>query len=161
MNTKNIGVSGLNPGTPLNQKEDKFEIDYSRRFLLLDIVPMGAVRMTKSDTWKLNPNHVDERKRQRPAVTRYFDFKNKVSHSCNQFNFQIEGCLEIVFFLPMPESWSEKKKQKFNGFPHKKRPDVDNMLKGFMDALRAEDADIWNVKTEKRYAYKGSILIYF
>jgi Holliday junction resolvase RusA-like endonuclease len=116
--------------------------------------------MTKSDRWKINPNHIDPRKRQRPAVTRYFDFKNKVVKECNKVGYVMKNHIDVVFFLPMPDSWSTKKKELYNGKPHKSRPDIDNIVKGLMDAVKKEDGDVWSVKAEKRYAYKGSILIY-
>jgi Holliday junction resolvase RusA-like endonuclease len=122
---------------------------------------MGAVRMTQSDKWKTNPNHPDPEKRQRDRVRRYFEFKNKVVQECNRTGYQMNGIVDVVFCIPMPDSWSNKKKAKMNGLPHKVRPDIDNILKGLMDTLKKEDGDIWRLKNvEKRYAYKGSIIIF-
>jgi len=160
MNKNSIGKSATNKGSVTDLVENIFTIDLTRKCHIIDVIPIGAVRMTKSDRWKTNPNHLDPRKRQRPAVTRYFDFKNKVVSECNKVNFVLKNHLEVVFFLPMPDSWSQKKKELHNGKTHKSRPDIDNIVKGLMDSLKKEDGDIWLVKAEKRYAYKGSILIY-
>ena len=157
---KTIGSSGTNKGKQSVIEEKVIQIDLTRKCHIIDVLPIGAVRMTKSDRWKTNPNHHDERKRQRPAVTRYFEFKNKVVSECNKVGFELKNNLDVVFFLPMPESWSLKKKEKMNGMPHKSRPDIDNIVKGFMDALKEQDGDVWIIKAEKRYAHKGSILIY-
>jgi Holliday junction resolvase RusA-like endonuclease len=160
MNKKSIGKSATNNGKVTELTESVFEIDLNRKCHIIDVIPIGAVRMTKSDRWKINPNHIDPRKRQRPAVTRYFDFKNKVVKECNKVGYVMKNHIDVVFFLPMPDSWSTKKKELYNGKPHKSRPDIDNIVKGLMDAVKKEDGDVWSVKAEKRYAYKGSILIY-
>mgnify|MGYP000847385067 CR=1 FL=1 len=68
-------------------EEKIFEIDITRKCHLIDVIPMGAVRMTRSDTWKINPNHKNEKQRQRPAVTRYWAFKNKVVQECTKTNY--------------------------------------------------------------------------
>ena len=144
----------------LPSSELEYEIDYARKFFLFDVVPIGAVRMTQSDKWKTNPNHTDPQKRQREAVSRYFDFKNKVRQQSHQMNYKMSGVLEIVFLVPMPNSWSEKKKSRHNKHPVKTRPDIDNYIKSFMDALEIEDGFVWKVIAEKRHAFKGSILVY-
>ena len=126
---------------------------------IIDVTPMGAVRMTKSDTWKLDPNHADPRKRQRDAVRRYFEYKNKVVSSCNECGYCLGETLDIIFYLPMPNSWSKKKKEAHQFKPHQSRPDIDNLLKAFMDALKKEDSDVWKVTAEKRYSYTGFIVI--
>lgn len=158
--SKSIGVCEVNEGSTIKLDECKYVLDTSRRYHLIDVIPMGAVRMTQSDKWKTNPNHKDPLKRQRDCVRRYFEFKNKVVETCNITGYKIKNHLDVVFFIPMPESWSSKKKEKMNGMPHKSRPDVDNLGKGFMDAILKEDGQVWSFKAEKRYAYKASILIF-
>jgi Holliday junction resolvase RusA-like endonuclease len=60
----------------------------------------------------------------------------------------------------MPDSWSKKKKANMNGMPCESKPDTDNITKAVKDTLRKEDGDIWWEKAEKRWAYKGSIIIF-
>ena len=155
-----FGQCYLNNGNVLISEVEKYEIDYSRRFYLFDVVPMGAVRMTQSDRWKTNPNHTDLKKRQRSVVTEYFDFKNKIKAQANEMNFQLPQVLDIVFLIPMPFTWSEKKKVRNNKTKVLKRPDIDNLVKAFMDALSVEDGYVWRITAEKRYSFKGSILVY-
>ena len=138
----------------------EYEIDYTRKFFLFDLIPIGAVRMTQSDKWKLNPNHRDPAKRQREVVTRYFDFKDKIKAQTKEMEFKLSGVLEIVFLVPMPFTWSEKKKKLLNKTAVLTRPDIDNYVKSFMDALESEDGFVWKIIAEKRYAFKGSILVY-
>jgi len=155
-----LGACQFNPGTQDEIKENVYVLDMTRSFYVLDVVPMGAPRMTQSDRWKTNPNHTDPRKRQRDVVTRYFAFKNLIVLQCNTLGFNMPNCIDVLFLIPMPDSWSKKKKEKHNGMPHKSKPDTDNIVKGLMDALKKEDSDVWKIKAEKRWAYKGSIIIF-
>jgi Holliday junction resolvase RusA-like endonuclease len=60
----------------------------------------------------------------------------------------------------MPNSWTEKKKKRMNGLHCKVKPDTDNITKAVKDALKKQDSEVWYEKAEKRWAFKGSILIY-
>lgn len=157
---ESFGVCHHNKGTKIVVNEGKYKVDHSREFYLFDVIPIPAPRMTRSDKWKTNPNHIDEKKRQRKPVTRYWDFKNALIEQTKKMNFSLGEVLDIVFFVPMPDSFSEKKKEQLNGAPCKKRPDIDNYVKGLFDSLLKEDGNVYCVKAEKVYAYKGSILIY-
>jgi Holliday junction resolvase RusA-like endonuclease len=148
---ESIGGYFFNAGTSYLSEinHDKFVLDKSKSFYLLDIIPMGAVRMNKSDAW-----------RKRPVVLEYFAYKDNLRLQAKQLKYELGKTFNAVYFLPMPDSWSEKKKEKMNGSAHESRPDTDNITKGIKDALRDNDSDIWWEKAEKRWAYKGSILIY-
>ena len=141
-------------------KELPYELNTNKKYYLFDIIPMGAVRMTQSDRWKTNPEHENILKRQRSEVTRYFQFKKDVRDQARDLGFQLESVIDIVFCVPMPMSWSAKKREEHNKMPCKVRPDLDNYIKAFMDALLVEDGHVWKVTAEKRYAYVGSIIVY-
>jgi Holliday junction resolvase RusA-like endonuclease len=148
---ESIGGYFYNEGTSYLSEinVDKFELDKSKAFYLFDIVPMGAVRMNRADRW-----------RKRPVVLEYFQFKDRLREQAKELKFELGKTFNAVYFLPMPESWSNKKKEKMNGSIHESKPDTDNITKGIKDALRENDSDIWWEKAEKRWAFKGSILIY-
>jgi Holliday junction resolvase RusA-like endonuclease len=101
--------------------------------------------MTQADKWK-----------KRPAVLRYRAF-------CDECRLRMQGIVldgaRIIFHVPMPESWSKKKKVRMNTRPHRCRPDLDNFCKGIFDALNAEDSHIADVCLSKRWAYQGGIEI--
>jgi Holliday junction resolvase RusA-like endonuclease len=137
-----------------------YQIDYTRQFYLFDIIPMGAVRMTQSDKWKTDPNHEDINKRQRECVRQYFAYKSALIAQSNMMNFEVDSCLDILFLIPMPASWTDKKKKDMNGMPCKVKPDTDNLIKGFKDALCKNDSYIWKEQSEKRWAYSGSIIVF-
>lgn len=112
----------------------------------IPIVPMGAVRMTQKDKWK-------------PAAKRYFGYQAQLRAQLPRYVLK-EKLPRIIFYLPMPRSWSEQKKQEMEGLPHKQKPDLDNLIKGFMDTVATEDCHVWRISgVEKRWAREGMIVI--
>ena len=109
------------------------------------IVPMGKPRMTRADKWK-----------KRPEVMRYRAF-------CDEVRLRgvalPESDAHVTFVLPMPASWSKKKRQQYNGQPHQAKPDCDNMLKALMDALYEDDAHILDCRITKVWGEIGQIII--
>jgi len=135
---------------PLEKLEiTPFELDYSKRIYVFDIIPMGAVRQTHADKWK-----------NRPEVVRYRNFKTTLQVQAKQMQFICAETISVIFCVPMPISWSEKKRNELNKMPCKTRPDIDNYVKGFMDALLIEDGFVWQINAQKRYAFQGSIIVY-
>src|SRR6202000_3278 len=108
------------------------------------ITPVPKPRMTRSDSWK-----------KRPAVLRYWAFKDKV----RELGIELQSPCKITFYIPMPESWSKRKRADFNGKPHMNSGDVDNFLKGIFDAVFDEDAHMWSVWAEKYWSETGYITV--
>ena len=111
----------------------------------INITPVAKPRMTRSDKWK-----------KRPCVLKYRAF-------CDELRLKHKGELpssvDLSFNIPMPESWSKKRKMEMEGKPHQQKPDVDNLTKSVLDALCADDSYVWRIKSKKRWAYEGSIII--
>ena len=95
----------------------RYVIDQKRSYYLFDVVPFAAPRMTQSDRWRVNPNHEDINKRQRKPVTTYYAYKDLLKLQGNLMRFEIQAVLDVLFLIPMPDSWSEKKKAAHNGLP--------------------------------------------
>jgi Holliday junction resolvase RusA-like endonuclease len=123
-------------------------IDRSRRVVRVPVVPMGKPRMTRSDKWK-----------KRPAVVQYRAFADTLRLHAKKAKFAIpDQGMRIEFLIPMPESWSEKKKQAMEGTPHQQKPDLDNLEKAVLDAMCGEDCTVWQiVGSEKRWSRDGAI----
>jgi Holliday junction resolvase RusA-like endonuclease len=66
---------------------------------------------------------------------------------------------KITFFIPMPKSWSQKKRAEMNMQPHQQVPDVDNLLKAALDAVHKQDCSVWSVWPEKRWSHYGAIVV--
>lgn len=69
------------------------------------------------------------------------------------------GSIHVEFFLKMPASWTKKKKSQMIYTPHRQKPDLDNLLKGFMDAVLDEDCGVCEVKTAKFWSDRGFVSV--
>lgn len=114
----------------------------------VEIVPVPKPRMTRADTWK-----------KRPAVMRYWHYKDDLLHAALEQGFYLTPELELEFVLPMPKSWGKNKRANLVGQPHQQKPDVDNLAKAVMDSLLDEDSHIWSLKATKRWGETGSLII--
>ena len=120
--------------------------------IIIDIRPTPAPRQTKRDRW-LKPA--------RPCVQRYRDFSDQLRMITSDVNYVIQVPLSLTFNIEMTESWSKKKRMEMIGKPHKQRPDLDNLIKSFQDALAKEDSHIHEYGSmKKRWAEKGQIIIH-
>ena len=117
-------------------------------------MPVPKPRMTQRDRWKERPvvvnyrNFCDELRLKLPRQLRLPDLAERVQ------------TIDIQFNIPMPEkSWSKKKRMEMDKQPHQQKPDIDNLLKAWMDALYRNDAVIWKVSASKMWSIKGSIVV--
>lgn len=113
------------------------------QMISIPVAPVPKPRMTQRDRWA-----------KRPAVLRYFDFKDDLK---KEIRGNLDPRFDVVFLVPMPKSWSKKEKAAMNGRPHQQKPDVDNYLKAFMDALCLDDSYVYDVHPRKYWAYEGRI----
>lgn len=113
----------------------------------LDITPVPKPRMTQSDKW-----------RQRGCVVRYWEFKDRLRELWGEDD--LPEAIGLVFIMPMPTSWSEKKKKLMDGKPHQAKPDTDNLQKSVWDCLAESDSYIWDARATKFWGRAGSIYIY-
>ena len=112
----------------------------------IQIDPIPKPRMTKSDKWK-----------KRPCVLRYWGFKEWLK----KFDLKHDnGQIAITFNIKMPKSWSKKKKDEMNGQPHQQKPDIDNLVKAYMDAVLDEDKHIYQIFADKYWSHHGSIEVH-
>ena len=112
---------------------------------IYQITPCAKPRMTQQDKWK-----------ERPVVMRYRAFRERIKLLCVELPLQKS---HIIFHIPMPSTWSKKRKAKTFLQPHQNRPDLDNLLKGLFDAVDKEDSYIWDFRATKIWGYEGKIII--
>lgn len=121
----------------------------------LNIEPMGAVRMTNRGKFV------------KGNAQRYLSYKKQIAW---QLSAQHKGqpittaCrVNIIFCMPIPASYSKKKKAELPGRPHDKKPDIDNLIKGAFDAANgiiwADDNRVIEVKALKVYAEQPGIIL--
>lgn len=114
---------------------------------ITDLKAVPKPRQTKSDKWK-----------QRPSVVAYRAFADGLRRQCGDVPSDVTE-LEVKFFIKMPDSWSQKKRNEHEGRGHRQTPDIDNLLKAVMDALFLRDAHIYKVSAIKMWATYDKISI--
>lgn len=112
---------------------------------VFNITPLGKPRMTRADKWK-----------KRPEVLRYRAFCDEVR--LNNVSLPESG-YHVIFVLPMPPSWSKKKRSLMDGKPHLQKPDKDNLEKALLDAIFGEDSHIWDGRVTKIWGETGKMII--
>lgn len=110
----------------------------SDKWITIPGEPVAKPRQTRSDKWK-----------QRPCVMRYRAWADVARFHVNYVGPAAVG-IDVRFYLPMPVSWSTRKKVKHAGTLHRQKPDIDNCIKSIMDALLPKsDAAIARVSAVK------------
>ena len=123
--------------------------------ILLNITPQTHVRATQGDSIffripreKLRPAGLSRLKR----LEKYNQYKVDLGALAKSKGFTMSPVgASITFFVPVPPSWSKKKKKLYHGTFHQSKPDLDNLLKAFMDSLMAEDKQIAHLELSKRW----------
>lgn len=120
--------------------------------LFIPIIPMGAVRTTQKQKF------VDKR------AKRYFSYKQQIALLVKQHIHRPSErpiLADVTFYMPMPTSWSQKKKDRMNGAIHKSKPDIDNLIKGYFDSLNKiawkDDNQVYEVHSRKVYSFNPGI----
>lgn len=104
--------------------------------------------MTRSDKWK-----------KRPVVQEYFSYRDDVKFLCSQNGYVQGDSLDIVFQIPFPASYTKKKRASLLGRPHQEKPDIDNLVKAWLDACLSDDKKVWDVRARKVWGEKGRIFV--
>jgi len=130
--------------------------------LYLDIEPMGAVRTTQKQMY------ADKR------YKKYMAWKDdirilwnaeliKLGIKPDEFVFDEIKSITFVVTIPMSPTLSKakiKEREERIDMPHQMKPDIDNMLKAFMDALMKEDSHVHTIgKMTKIWGVHGHIKV--
>lgn len=114
-----------------------------RKKIVLNITPETHVRATKNDSifFRIRRDNL------RPAglkrllrLEKYNNYKVNLLAECKRHGFKMpsQGA-SICFYVPVPRSWSKKKKKQYHGTLHQSKPDLSNLLKAMEDAICEED----------------------
>ena len=119
------------------------------KLVRLLITPQTHVRTTQGDRIyfripraKLRPAGLKRLER----IERYNQYKIDLLALCRSKGFTLpcQG-LHISFYIPVPKSWSKKKKAQYHGSLHQSTPDIDNLVKALFDSLTAEDKYVGHI----------------
>jgi Holliday junction resolvase RusA-like endonuclease len=127
----------------------------NQKKVILNITPQTHVRATQNDAifFRIPRNKL------RPAglkrllrLEKYNEYKVELLAEAKKKRFDVPAAgLHLTFFIPCPKSWTDKKKREHHGRLHQSRPDLDNLIKGWGDALLSEDKFIANISATKRW----------
>lgn len=83
-------------------------------------------------------------------IKRYWDYKDALKFEAARQKFEIPTKeFWAKFYIPMPKSWSAKKKERMCFVLHESKPDSDNLIKAMFDALRKKDQVISDYRASK------------
>lgn len=113
------------------------------------LMPVAKPRQTRRDRWA-----------KRPCVVAYRAFADELRLLAKRYSFALENGLAYEFHLPMPASWSKKKRAEKLGQLHDQKPDLDNLIKAVWDALAEEDKAIAHIAGAKKvWSEQAAIII--
>ena len=123
--------------------------------VILNITPQTHVRATQGDSIffripreKLRPSGLKRLMR----LERYNKYKLDLDSEAKRKSFIMPPIgASITFVIPVPRSWSKKKKKLYHGTFHQSKPDIDNLQKAFLDSLMKEDKQIAHLEVQKRW----------
>lgn len=106
------------------------------------ITPVPAPRLNRGSRW--NPQ-------KSAALERYHAYRDHL----RALGVQIPERARIIFALPLPKA----RQGRAPGHPHRQRPDLDNLIKGLLDAVFRDDAHVHEIQASKVWADEGSIYV--
>lgn len=116
-----------------------------RRCIWYPIAPVAKPRMTRRDRWQ-----------KRPAVIKYRAFKD----CCRAGNVAVPDVgATVVFCLTIPKSYSKKVTADYECMQHQKTPDIDNLIKALLDAVKTEDKQVSSIHAYKVWSSKPGFFV--
>lgn len=119
------------------------------------ITPQTHVRATQGDRilFRIPESRRSEAGTKRVnRLIKYNDYKISLLALAKQQRFTLPDSGSIIrFFLPMPKSWRTPEREANVNRLHRKKPDLDNLLKAFLDSLFVEDKTISHIGEVSKY----------
>ena len=117
----------------LSEAHNGIQFNEAGNYWIIPTKPIGKPRMTRRDRWF-----------SRPTVERYWEMK---------------AILKLWYLIQPPKSWSKKRKEAAHEKPHLSKPDLDNLVKGTLDALYEEDSVVYEIQAIKIWWHHSIIII--
>ena len=109
--------------------------------IVIDIKPKSAPRLTYQGRFK-------------KEAKKYHEYKNELRLKLNKI--ELPQFFHIHFMIPMPKSWSKKKRANHMAQLHMYKPDTDNLLKAFIDSLPPSFFEKFGMNDDKFIAYQSA-----
>lgn len=111
--------------------------------MIYDINPFPAVRSNKNSWSDSVQNYHSKMDYLRLLVNN----RDDVIKALISWNY------DLIFHIPIPKSWSKKKKAEMNHCFHQVKPDIDNLFKAFTDTVfyqtEYNDSSIHTIRSRK------------
>ncbi len=119
------------------------------KYVYYAVTPNTKPRATRKDKWS-----------QRECIVKYRTYADEV----RRLGVVVpDGLHHLVFVMPMPKSWTKKKKAENLHQPHQATPDRDNMDKALLDAVfkhkSGGDQHVWDGRITKIWGETGALLV--
>lgn len=116
----------------------------------LPINPCPAPRQSRRDRWI-----------KRPCVERYHAFRDRIAEQKIEQKIVLPESPWLWFLIPIPRSWSKRKRADLLYQAHALKPDVDNLLKAFLDGVFRDENDshVWDLRVTKIWSQAGAIVV--
>jgi Holliday junction resolvase RusA-like endonuclease len=136
-----------------------------RKKYILNITPQTNVRATQGDKIffripreKLRPAGLSRLLR----LEKYNDYKSSLLALVKQQRFTMpEQNVHMIFYIPVPKTWKEYKKNEMHMKLHQQKPDIDNLVKAVFDSIFTEDKYIADFRATKRWVNQPNGYIEF
>lgn len=122
---------------------------------------MAKPRMTRADRITLaklrKGSRLNAREMKRaPLLGRWLAYCDEVKYM--RVRLDLDRFYHVIFVIPMPSSWSAKKRGEMCMRKHQKKPDKDNLEKALLDAMYSEDMAAWDGRVTKVWGTEGAII---
>lgn len=123
--------------------------------ITIDHNPFPAVRVNWKG-WRFTPRAIKYHSKMNSLRNEIWDRKKDIIQKLITWN-------KVIFFMPIPQSWSKKKKDKMLWVKHEQKPDTDNIWKAFVDTLfyeyEIDDKVVSKINCEKVWSNTWKITI--
>lgn len=99
--------------------------------------------------------------RQRRYLIEQYNVSNEIEQYAKEIGFIMpEDDFMLLALMPMPKSWTKKKKLSMSYQLHKQKPDADNIFKKLSDAMFKKDTQSANFRNDACISSFGVVKLY-
>lgn len=98
------------------------------------IIPINPIPASRPRVTRWGTHYKEPYRSYKTTLTNYFkEYMKKENKSIIEQNKDVS--IDVTYYMGIPKSYSNKKRNSLLNKPHKNRPDLDNLLKATMDAM--------------------------
>jgi len=130
-------------------REDGAPAVQANNWIFIKVDPVTAPRQSQRSRWKPTLHEL-----------KYRAYRDELKLKFRAAQFQLADQVEMIFYLPMPKSWSKRRKKELDNKPARTSPkDTDNLAKAVLDAIFKDDRHVWRLVATKYWSYDGGVMV--